>query len=125
VSQENVERVRRAYEFVNREHAPDLDLLHPDIQWHTRADLPDSATYRGHDAVAALMAEWFGGAFDDLRVDVEELIDAGDRVQALSNRTPRTPRLGMRCPRFAPGQCAATLRCPRTKNARIAQSHGT
>jgi len=25
------------------------------------------------------MAEWFG-AFDDLRVDVEELIDAGDRV---------------------------------------------
>jgi uncharacterized protein len=83
MSQENVERVRRAYEFVNREHAPDLDLLHPDIQWHTRADLPDSATYRGHDAVAALMAEWFGGAFDDLRVDVEELIDAGDRVVAV------------------------------------------
>ena len=79
MSQENVERVREGYEFVDREHEPDFDLLHPDIQWHTRADLPDSATHRGHDGAAALMAEWFG-AFDDLSVDVEELIDAGDRV---------------------------------------------
>ena len=28
------------------------------------------------------MAEWFG-AFTDLRVDIEELIDAGDRVVAV------------------------------------------
>ena len=83
MSQENVERVREAYEFVNRQHAPDFDLLHPDIQWHTRADLPDTATYRGHEAVAGLMAEWFSGAFEDVRVDVEELIDAGDRVVAV------------------------------------------
>ncbi len=79
MSQENLERVRESYEFVDREHEPDFDLVHPDIRWHTRADLPDTATYRGHDGVATLMAEWFG-AFDDLRVDVEELIDAGDRV---------------------------------------------
>ncbi len=83
MSQENVERVRKAYEFVNREHEPDFDLLHPDIQWHTRPDLPDTATYRGHEAVAGLMAEWFAGAFEDLHVDVEELIDAGDRVVAV------------------------------------------
>jgi len=74
--------VRDAYEFVDREHAPDLDLLDPDIRWHTRADLPDTATHRGHDGVKALMAEWFG-AFEDLSVDVEELIDAGDRVVVL------------------------------------------
>ncbi len=79
MSEENVERVREGYEFVDRERAPRFDLLHPDILWHTRADLPDTATYRGHDGAATLMAEWFG-AFDDLRVDVEELIDAGDRV---------------------------------------------
>ena len=29
------------------------------------------------------MAEWFAGAFEDLHVDVEELIDAGDRVVAV------------------------------------------
>lgn len=83
MSQENVQRVREAYEFVNREHEPDFDLLDPDIRWHTRADLPDSATYRGHQAVATLMDEWFRGAFEDVRVDVEELIDAGDRVVAV------------------------------------------
>jgi ketosteroid isomerase-like protein len=79
MSEENVERVREGYQFVDREHQPEFDLLHPDIQWHTRADLPDAATHRGHDGARMLMAEWFG-AFDDLRVDVEELIDAGDRV---------------------------------------------
>jgi ketosteroid isomerase-like protein len=79
MSEENVERMRKGYEFVDREHAPNFDLIHPDILWHTRADLPDTATYRGHDGAATLMAEWFG-AFDDLHVDVEELIDAGDRV---------------------------------------------
>jgi ketosteroid isomerase-like protein len=79
MSQENVERVRESYEFTDREHEPDFDLLHPDIQWHTRADLPDSATHRGHDGVAAFMDEWWE-AFDDLHADVEELIDAGDRV---------------------------------------------
>jgi ketosteroid isomerase-like protein len=83
MSQANVKRVREAYEFVDREHEPDFDVLHRDIQWHTRADLPDSATYRGHDAVATLMVEWFEGAFEDVVVEVEELIDAGDRVVAV------------------------------------------
>jgi ketosteroid isomerase-like protein len=82
MSEENVERVREGYKFVDREHEPNLDLLHPDVRWHTRADLPDTATHRGHDGAATLMAEWFG-AFDDLRVDVEELIDVGDRVVAV------------------------------------------
>ncbi len=80
MSQQNVQRVREAYEFVNENHEPDFELLDVDIQWHTRADLPDSATYRGHQGVTALMDEWFRGAFEDVRVDVEELIDAGDRV---------------------------------------------
>jgi ketosteroid isomerase-like protein len=79
VSEENVERVRESYEFVEREHKPDFDLLHPDILWHTREDLPDTTTHRGHDGAATLLAEWYG-AFDDLHVDVEDLIDAGDRV---------------------------------------------
>ncbi len=82
MSEKDAVRVREGYEFVDREHEPDFDLLHPDIRWHTRADLPDTATYRGRDAAATLLAEWFG-AFEDLRVDVEEVIDAGDRVVAV------------------------------------------
>lgn len=82
MSAENVERVRASYEFSDREQEPDFDLLHPDIRWHTRADLPDTTTYHGHDGAATLMAEWFE-AFEDLHVDLEELIDANDRVVAV------------------------------------------
>jgi uncharacterized protein len=82
VSQENVDRVRAGYEFAMRNHEPDYDLLHPEIQWHTRTDLPDSATYRGYEGVLKLTAEW-DEAFEDLRFVPEEFIDAGDRVVAV------------------------------------------
>ena len=82
MSEQSLARVREGYEFIDREHEPDFDLLDPDVRWHTRADLPDTATHRGHDGAATLMAEWFG-AFDDLRVDLEELIDAGNHVVAV------------------------------------------
>ena len=65
---------------------PVFDALHPDVKWHTRADLPDSDTYHGHDGVAKLGSDWIG-AFDDLRVEPEELIDADDRVVAVLRLT--------------------------------------
>jgi ketosteroid isomerase-like protein len=79
VSQENVDVVRAAYEFANRTHKPDLDAFAPDCESHTRVDLPDATTHRGHDGLVKLAAEWFG-AFDEFRLDVEDLIDAGDNV---------------------------------------------
>lgn len=75
MSQENVEIVRAAYE----KGEPDFDFLHPDVKWHTRADLPDTTTHHGHDGVAKLASEWFD-SFDDLRFEPEEFIDAGDDV---------------------------------------------
>jgi ketosteroid isomerase-like protein len=77
-----VDRVRAVWESFNRTHRPDLDALHPDIKWHTRADLADSDTYHGHDGVARLAADWVG-AFDELRVGAEELIDTGESVVAV------------------------------------------
>jgi ketosteroid isomerase-like protein len=82
MSQENLRRVRQSFEVVQRTHAPDFDVVHPEAEWHTRADLPDTATYRGHDEIAGLLAEWFG-AFERLEFDVEEMIDADDRVIAV------------------------------------------
>lgn len=79
VSQANEEQLRAAYESAARRHRPDFQLLDPDVEWHTRADLPDSATYRGHDGVAKLFSEWLE-SFDDLRFDPEESIDPGDDV---------------------------------------------
>jgi uncharacterized protein len=82
VSQQDVVRVRATWEWFNRTHQPDFDALHPDVEWRTRADLPDSDTYRGHEGVAKLASDWVG-AFDDLRVEVEEAIDAGECVVAV------------------------------------------
>ena len=79
MSQENLERVRAAYEFANRTHTPDLNAFAPDCAWHTREDLPDAGARRGHDGLVVLASEWFG-AFDDFRLDIEKLIDAGDSV---------------------------------------------
>jgi ketosteroid isomerase-like protein len=73
VSEENVAKVRASYEAFR------VDLLHPDIEWHLREDLPDSGVYRGHEGAAAVVSEWTA-AFEDLRIDVEEQIDVGDRV---------------------------------------------
>jgi ketosteroid isomerase-like protein len=78
MSEQNLELVREIYEFSQRQHEPDYDRLDPDVQWHTRADLPDTTTYRGHAGAKTLIDEW-SGAFDDLSVDIEEMIDAGDR----------------------------------------------
>jgi ketosteroid isomerase-like protein len=82
MSRQDVETVRATWESFNRTHRPDFDALHPDVRWHTRSDLPDSDTHHGHDGVARLASDWVG-SFDDLRVEAEELIDAGDRVVAV------------------------------------------
>ena len=79
MSEENVERVRRAYRLYQETQQPDYELLHRDVAWHTARDLPDSDTFRGHEGVADLYSEWID-SFEDFRVEVEELIDGGDAV---------------------------------------------
>ena len=83
MSRENVEIVRRAYEAWN---AKDFDaaaeVLSPDIEWRMPGNLPDPArwTSRGEvrEGLRAFMESW-----DELRADVEDLLDAGDQVVAL------------------------------------------
>lgn len=82
MSQESVEIVRAGYRSFNRTYEVDVDTFHPSIEWHTRDDLPDSGTHRGHAGVAQLFSSWVE-AFEDLRVDPEELIDADDFVVAV------------------------------------------
>jgi ketosteroid isomerase-like protein len=83
MSQENVERIRQGYEAFNRGDlvgaAKDFD---PGIEWRIPFQLPDSPadeTYRGPEAVIDFWKAW-RAAFDDFRLEIEEIIDAGDRV---------------------------------------------
>src|SRR6266568_1639953 len=82
MSEANVEIVRAAYQSFNRTHELDVEAFQPNIEWHTRDDLPDSGRHRGYAGVAQHLFSWVE-AFEDLRVDPEELIDADDLVVAV------------------------------------------
>jgi ketosteroid isomerase-like protein len=86
VSKENLELTLTGWDFMRRTGRVDLNRLHPDIVWHTRGDLPDSQTYRGHDGIQALFDNW-AATFRTFSVEVEELIDAGDGVIAMLRLT--------------------------------------
>jgi ketosteroid isomerase-like protein len=87
MSEENVETVRRLFEAYNRwgvnprgARDPELvALLHPEIEFHTYARAPEAGVYRGREAVIAYHERVFG-EFKSIRVELEELLPAGDRV---------------------------------------------
>ena len=80
MSQANVEIVRRGYERFNE---GDIDgfreLCAPGLEFRDLPELPGSGVFIGHDAVRGWWAHLFD-AFDDLRFDAEEFVDAEDRV---------------------------------------------
>jgi ketosteroid isomerase-like protein len=84
MSQENVEIVLAAYEWGSQRRELNLnDVLEQDFEWHTRRDLPDAGVRKGGEGVARLREEWVE-AFEDFHVDVDEVIDAGDHVVAVT-----------------------------------------
>ena len=80
MSRENVDVVRRIYEaFARGDLAEGLSQLHPEIEWREPPESPGAGVYRGHDGVRRSYEAWKGN-WADYRLDVEELIDAGDEV---------------------------------------------
>jgi ketosteroid isomerase-like protein len=86
MSQQNVETIRRMYERWLQDDASLFDALDPEIELH-----PDPAAdwvgvnniYRGHDGVRRYVVQVYE-AFEDYRPEVEELLDAGDKVITLA-----------------------------------------
>jgi ketosteroid isomerase-like protein len=86
MSQENVETIRRIYTRWLQEDLSLFDALDEDIELH-----PDPAAdwvgvddiYRGHAGVRSYMAQVYE-AFEDYRPEVEDLLDAGDKVITLA-----------------------------------------
>jgi ketosteroid isomerase-like protein len=82
VSQDNIAIGRSATEAFNR---GDLDawLAHfdPEIEWYAARDEPEPGPFRGHDGLLEMVARWTE-IFPDLRVDVQEYIDAGEHLIA-------------------------------------------
>jgi uncharacterized protein len=86
MSEQNVDLVRALYAAADRGDLEQASsLVHPEIEFHTYSHSPEAGIYRGREAVQAYNEALFG-QFESLRIEVEELIDAGDRVVVVSTQ---------------------------------------
>jgi ketosteroid isomerase-like protein len=101
MSEQNLDLVRQAYESFNRwglDRSLRLggeDFLHPEVEFHTYPNSPEAGVYRGPEAVIEYNQRLFA-QFESIRIEVEELIAADDRVVVISRqhavgRTGHTP----------------------------------
>jgi ketosteroid isomerase-like protein len=103
MSRQQVDRLRLAYEALN---SGDLDAatagLPPDFEFIPPPMLPEGDTYRGPQGLRELWQTW-RGTFPDFRVQVDEMIDAGDKVivMAAVSGTATDSGLEVKTPSFA------------------------
>jgi len=85
MSQENVETIRRGNEALKRgDREGALADYHPDVEWIDLAHAPDAPErVRGLSALQTIWDQW-EEAFDDFGADIEEYIDAGRYVIAVT-----------------------------------------
>jgi ketosteroid isomerase-like protein len=93
LSQENVEIARRAVDALNQsdlmvggsDPLPTLrEFCDPDVEWDFSRRGVDPELYHGHEGWLRI-AEQFGDAWQELRLEIEEIIDAGDDVVLFTN----------------------------------------
>jgi ketosteroid isomerase-like protein len=60
-----------------------LAALHPDIEWHVPPVLPEGPVYHGHAGVRDVWRS-LNEPFDAFQIDVEEVLEAGDRVLVMA-----------------------------------------
>ena len=74
-----MERVRALFARFNETGELEVGALDPDVELHSRPDVPDAKVWRGVDGVRGFFAE-LAEAFDPIRYEPRELIAAGRHV---------------------------------------------
>jgi ketosteroid isomerase-like protein len=77
MSEENVEKLRAAWEAWNRGEF-DMSMLDPNVVFEGTV-LPDDETYRGHEGVLRAWARWTE-AWEEFTTEVEQIVDGGERL---------------------------------------------
>ena len=94
MSEENVELVRRTYEAVNSGDSDAVvSYFHPEIEFHAYPRSP-GGVYHGRQAVREYI-ESVWEHLESVRVEVDELLDAGDQVVVVTTQHP-VPKRGQR-----------------------------
>ena len=92
MSQENVEIIRRGWEHWS---ATGELRAHPDFVWDvSNLGWPGRLVFAGVEGANEFIAEW-ADAWDDWEIEVEEYIDAGERVVAIVNQRGRAKGTGV------------------------------
>jgi ketosteroid isomerase-like protein len=92
MSEENVEVIRRGY----RHYLATGEVrAHADLVWDvSRLGWPDQQIYSGPEGAMQFNAEW-ADAWDDWELEVEEYLDAGERVVTIINQRGRSKVTGI------------------------------
>jgi ketosteroid isomerase-like protein len=92
MSEENVELIRRG---VEHWLASGEIRAHPDFVWDvSRLDWPDRQVYFGPEGANQFNSEW-ADAWDDWEVEVEDYLDAGERVVVIFTQRARSKASGI------------------------------
>lgn len=92
---ENLERARAAFDAYNRDGPEALfDLLDPSIEWTADRSDTGRVTSRGIDGVKRSFQEQFEAVLN-LRFDVNEMQEVGDRIVALGRLSGRFRATGI------------------------------
>jgi ketosteroid isomerase-like protein len=96
MSQEDVERIRQAYESYARrgDISLVLSLIAPECEIHDVPTIPDPEVHRGPEGFVRSQAK-FAEVFEDLRVEAEQVVDAGDQVLVLARARGRERSVGV------------------------------
>jgi ketosteroid isomerase-like protein len=98
MSRENVEALKRAVEAATRRDVEALlQELHPEVEWHSGILMPlrgEATVYRGHECVPEMFRDFYD-VFSDIRVDLSEVRDLGDRVVAIGRIRTRGKESGV------------------------------
>jgi ketosteroid isomerase-like protein len=81
MSAADVELIREMYEAFNRgDYEASTAMLHPKVEMHQAAEIPDTDLYRGREEFVRGLTRWLAGWEPGFQYVPEDMIDAGDRV---------------------------------------------
>jgi len=98
MSQENVEIVRRIAQVWNQggwQRVADAGLLQEDVEYHDDAGWPEARSTVGVSALVQRFEEVLESLGRDSKVEIEELVDAGEHVVAIFRFRGTAPASGL------------------------------
>jgi uncharacterized protein len=96
MSEENVQVVREGYDRFAATGEPTEELSTDDFAWDMSHfhGWPEQQVYEGFEGTRAFLATWVD-AWDDWELEVESLLDAGDRVVAFVRQHGTSKEAGL------------------------------